>query len=109
MSTILRAVTISLALCCSTAAVAGDATKTTPTEFNITASALADALSKFGAQSGLQVLYPLELVRGMKAPALTGKYSVDAALQKLLKGTGLQWSYASANTIVLKKPENSAG
>ncbi|MBL8268769.1 TonB-dependent receptor, partial [Steroidobacter sp.] len=76
-------------------------------EFTIPASSLEDALSKFGTQSGMQVAYGPELARGLKAPAINGRFTFDAALDKLLQGTGLTWSYVNATTVVLKRAATS--
>lgn len=78
-----------------------------PAEFSIPASSLEDALSKFGAQSGMQVAYGPELARGLKAPAVSGRFIPDVALDKLLQGTGLTWSYVNETTVVLKRAATS--
>jgi iron complex outermembrane recepter protein len=98
-----------LALTLDSAVIADDIASTDTTEFNISATHLAEALSKFGAQTGMQVVYSPELVRGLKAHALAGRHTVEAGLRELLTGTGLHWSYVNDNTIVLKRAgDNSA-
>jgi iron complex outermembrane receptor protein len=98
-----------IAACVSSpAGSAADVAATVATEFSIRASRLDDALSRFGAQSGLQVVYSPELVRGLNAPELTGRHNVDQALGQLLKGTGLTWRYVNGNTVALKRAEKAA-
>src|SRR5688572_30113125 len=103
-----KALTIAALLLSSTLAIGASANaavesgRHTPTEFQIPAEGLADALSKFGVQTGMQVLYPPELARGRKSRALSGRHTVEAALKQLLAGSGLMWSYVNDTTIVLK-------
>jgi iron complex outermembrane recepter protein len=75
-------------------------------EFSISASALADALSQFGIQSGLQVVYSPDLPRGLNSKSLSGRLSTDAALTQMLTGTGLTWNYVNGDTVVLKRAES---
>jgi iron complex outermembrane recepter protein len=74
-------------------------------EFHISASQLEDALSQLGAQSGLQVVYAPEVARGLKTPSVSGRLTVDAALQRLLAGSGITWSYINGDTVVLKRAQ----
>lgn len=94
-----------VALASSSAVIAADVSAATPTDFQIPAASLADALSRFGSQSGMQVVYAPELARGLKSRALTGRLTVDAALNWLLEGTGLTWTYVNGNTVVLKRAD----
>src|SRR5687768_5081341 len=88
-----------------TQAAAAGQEKVTAYQLQIPVAPLADALNQFGAQTGYQVVYKPELVIGLQSKAVTGKLSVDAALEALLKGTGLVWSRAG-NTVVVKKVGN---
>jgi outer membrane receptor protein involved in Fe transport len=74
-------------------------------DFNIGELQLADALSQFGAQSGLQVVYQPDVASGLESKALSGRLTADAALKQLLAGTGLTWSYVNGDTVVLKRAE----
>jgi len=64
---------------------------------------LSAALNQLALSSDRQILVPPELVRGRTAPALDGQYTLDAALRKLLAGTGLTYEVTSAATIVIKR------
>jgi len=57
--------------------------------FNLPAQPLADALRAVGSQGGANVTFEPATVRGRKAPALKGSYSVQQALDHLLAGSGL--------------------
>jgi type II secretory pathway component GspD/PulD (secretin) len=93
------------ALLSSGTLIAAESASSAPTDFQIPAASLADALSKFGAQTGMQVVYAPELARGLKSRALSGRLTVDVALKQMLDGTGLTWSYVNGNTVVLKRAE----
>lgn len=73
-----------------------------PVTLNIQAQPLEKALQAFSAQSGLQVIFPTELTEAMTAPALEGKYTAEAALQRLLEKSGLQYAYVNARTVAIR-------
>lgn len=97
---------VTLGLCLAAGTVAYSPTASAQSEvkrYDLRAGTLDDALTQFGLQSGLQVLAPPELVAGHRAPAVSGTFSTDAVLQKLLSGTGLGWDLVNGKTVVLKK------
>jgi outer-membrane receptor for ferric coprogen and ferric-rhodotorulic acid len=57
--------------------------------FNISAGPLGMALNKIAADSGVLLSFPPALVAGKQAPSLRGTLTVDAALDKVLAGSGL--------------------
>ncbi|MEC3909546.1 TonB-dependent receptor [Sphingobium sp. CR2-8] len=57
--------------------------------FSIPAQPANSAIATFAKQSGRQILASEELVRGKRANAVVGKLEVEAALRRLLAGTGL--------------------
>lgn len=59
-------------------------------DYNIEAGSLEAALDAFGRQSGEQVLYRVDDVKGKSSPGVSGKLSAEAALRKILQGTGLR-------------------
>jgi iron complex outermembrane receptor protein len=71
--------------------------------YQIGAGTLDSALNKFATQSRLQVVYSPELVAGKKSPGLFGHHSPQAALKKLLQGTGLAWDVVNESMYVLRK------
>lgn len=71
--------------------------------FDIPNGRLADALNRFGEQSGLQVVYDAALVRDHEAPAISGTMSSESALDRLLRSSGLQWRYLDAITVFVTR------
>ncbi|AVJ29675.1 TonB-dependent siderophore receptor [Achromobacter spanius] len=58
--------------------------------FSIPAGPLSAALGTFGVQAGVMVASDPGLTAGASTRGLTGTYAVDAALERLLAGTGLE-------------------
>lgn len=59
--------------------------------FAIPAQQLAGALIAFGQQSGLQVSADAQLLEGAQGNPVQGNFSSEAALSRLLSGSGLTW------------------
>lgn len=59
---------------------------------HIPAQDLGSALDDLARQAGIRLLYSPAAVRGKRAPSVVGTLRVEAALDKLLAGSGLQWS-----------------
>jgi outer membrane receptor protein involved in Fe transport len=76
--------------------------------FNIEPQPLAEALVKFGQQSGTQVSAHGDLVRGLSSPGVTGSLTAEAALTRLLAGTGISYHRTDANTVTLVKQESDS-
>ena len=57
--------------------------------FEIAAQPLGDALRKYSDVSGRHILYSADLVQGKRSKAVRGRMSSDAALTRLLAGSGL--------------------
>ncbi|MBB4198903.1 hypothetical protein GGD83_002714 [Rhodoblastus sphagnicola] len=57
--------------------------------FDIPAQSLAPALGAFSAASHLELYYESSLVEGHRSSAVSGSFSPDIALGRLLRGTGL--------------------
>jgi outer membrane receptor protein involved in Fe transport len=72
------------------------------TDFHIAAGDLADALDRFGEQSGLQIVYDRALVAGKHAPDVTGDMTAGKALDLLLQFSAVEWAYANDMTIVIR-------
>ncbi|MDO1528958.1 TonB-dependent receptor [Fulvimonas sp. R45] len=78
------------------------------TPFHIAPGPLGEALHQFNAQSGLQVLFDPSLVAGKKSPGLDARLSARAALEALLKGTGLIYQFTDGHTVVVKRAARPA-
>ena len=76
--------------------------------FNVPPQSLADGLTQFGQQSGLQVSVNAALLERRTTPGVSGVMTPMEALQRLLAGTGLAGS-VSATGIVTLMPEQASG
>jgi iron complex outermembrane recepter protein len=74
------------------------------TEFDIAAGPLADALDRFGDQSGLQIVYDPRLIDGRNATAVSGRMRRREALERLLAGSGVGWRQVNDMTVMLFEP-----
>ncbi len=79
------AVACLLALPFALPASAADAKKS----YALPAGDAAATLKAFSEQSGEQIVYPVDQVRGVSTNAVSGEYTAGDALQKLLAGSGL--------------------
>lgn len=73
--------------------------------FSIPAQDLGSALTTFADKADLRLLFPSDLVAGRRAPGLSGTYSRDAGLARLLAGTGLVYRFTSSNTVTIAAPQ----
>ncbi|MFU1912442.1 TonB-dependent hemoglobin/transferrin/lactoferrin family receptor [Bordetella avium] len=89
----------SLALCMSLPAMAQHSA---PQTYQIAAMSLTEALARYADQAGISVLYEPAAVAGLDSPGLTGRYTPEQALSRLLAGTSLVASRQGDNTYVLR-------
>ena len=73
-----------------------------PARFDIAAQPLPNALKNFAAQAKMQLLYRYDVVSHAKASPVTGQLEKHAALEQLLRGTGLEAVYSSNNTATIR-------
>ncbi|MEL5879207.1 TonB-dependent siderophore receptor [Cereibacter sphaeroides] len=98
---------ISLALLASTALVSGNglsrpaAAQEASTLYAVPAGPLGLAITRFGERSGLQILYPADLVRGKQSPGVSGALTAPEALSRLLAGSGLTYRYTATDTVTI--------
>ncbi|AKM07008.1 TonB-dependent receptor [Pelagerythrobacter marensis] len=71
---------------------------------DVEAQELDTALKLFARQSGADILYAPDLVRGRKTDGVSGSYRVAHALTRLLRGTGLVYREVSHNVFALRVP-----
>lgn len=95
------ALAVSLALLVPTAilphsALAQTDTNTNPTgtaqkiNFTINAGSLEQGLIEFSTQTGITVSFTPQIVKGLQTNGITGNYTSNTALNRLLAGSGLQ-------------------
>jgi len=70
--------------------------------FHIAAGPLDQALHQFSVQSGLQVLFDPALVNKRPSAGINARVAAPAALDNLLKGSGLTYQFTDSQTIVIK-------
>lgn len=68
--------------------------------FDIQPQPLADALTIFGRQSGIQVSAHGEIVRDHETGGVNGTMSTEDALKRLLSGTGLVYELSASGAVV---------
>ena len=71
-------------------------------EFNIPAEDTARALNDFSRQTDIQILFPYDVAAGHSAPAITGKFTSEEVLSKLLEGSGLEIAARTEKSITLR-------
>lgn len=76
--------------------------------FDISAQPLAAALTSFGRQAGLQVVFDAGSVAGKSTAGVSGTMTVELALQRLLSGTGATFRYSSPTSVTITSVGASA-
>lgn len=77
-------------------------------DYDLPAQELGAALRQVAALSGRQLVMSSELVEGLRAPALKGRFSFEAALVELLRGTGLA-TVRVGDALVLRRVGDAEG
>lgn len=83
---------------------APEATTSAVRAFDIPAQPLADALTQFGRQSGLQVSVSAALVQGKATTGVSGNLTTGEALRRLLAGTDLTATISDRGIVTLSGP-----
>lgn len=96
--------TVSLATPEAAFAVARVTHEDTRTEFAIPAQPLATALIAFGKQANVQVLTSGCAIVRFRSLGVSGALTPEAALQRLLQGTGLEFTFTQTGTVVVRPP-----
>jgi iron complex outermembrane receptor protein len=68
---------------------------------NVPAGPLSTALNQLAVQTGIHIGFDSAIVRNMTTQGLSGKFTTDEALQKLLAGTGVRYSFSDTRTVTL--------
>jgi iron complex outermembrane receptor protein len=80
-------------------ALAADAAR----DYRIPAQSLNNALMTFAADSGLEVVFNADGIRGLNANSLNGRMTPAEALDQLLQGSGYTWRFVNDRTVTLEK------
>ena len=76
--------------------------------FDIPAQTLQSALNQFSEASDMQMSYPAALTKGIDTKGVSGDYTPQEALNKLLAGSGLAPIVTKNNTVTLEKAANGS-
>lgn len=74
--------------------------------FEISEQSLASALNAYGVTADAQVLYSRKVVAGKTSGGVIGDYEPEAALEKLLSGTGLAWRQTASDVFLVGDPRD---
>ncbi|MGE3976679.1 MAG: TonB-dependent siderophore receptor [Nitrospira sp.] len=80
-------------------------------DFAIPAQPLGQALTQFGIQTNYRVLYNADVTEGRSTGGVSGRYSAEEALSRLLEGTGVTHTKTNPKEITLRtmEPSGAAG
>lgn len=73
-------------------------------QFTIPKGPLSQALAAFGRQSGLQITYLPAIARDKTSPGIAGSATPQQALSRLLRGTGLSYTFTNSSTVAITAP-----
>ena len=80
-----------------------------PVAFDIPAQSLNSAILAFADRAGIQVFYDTSRVSGLNSAGVSGRYSNEEALTRLLAGTGVSYSFTGSNRVSLTVPSTADG
>src|SRR5258708_6730703 len=86
---------------------AATAQSTNVVSFDVPAQSLESALRQVAAEQNLQILFAPEDVRGISTRGVKGQYTAREAVQKLLEGTGLTFTFNDRNVVAIKPAARS--
>lgn len=72
--------------------------------FNLPAEGLSQALRDVAVQTGRNVIAPDELVQARKAPPLSGTFTAEEAVRRLLAGTDLRYRLVDRTLVIERGP-----
>ncbi len=76
--------------------------------FDIPAGPLDRSLATLARQGGIQLIYDADLTTGRRTAIVAGEMTVEAALGRLLAGSGLVHRFTEPGTVVIVSAEGSA-
>ena len=79
-----------------------DQSQAQQSRFDISPGTLDTVLSAFQKATGLQVLITNDAIRNLQSPGVSGLYTNEQALQQLLTGTGVSYSFTALKTVTLE-------
>src|SRR5262245_2467870 len=101
----MKKIPAALSACCmaivllSGAAHGQDSPSTPALTFRIEPRSMKSALTQFGEQTGLQILFSKEAVEALASRGVSGKYTAEQALRELLAESGLSYEFVNPRTV----------
>ncbi len=81
-----------------------------PVTVDIKAQPMADALNQWAQQTGFQLVFPEErATAGIVSGGIRGTYTPRAALDRLLRDSGLTYAYVNERTVEIRAAASAAG
>jgi len=80
-----------------------------PRSFSIQPQPLASALERFADQAGVSFAYRTGDISTLNSPGVSGTLSPREALQQILSGTGVTFTFTGVSTVILARPAGSSG
>ncbi|MDH4982606.1 STN domain-containing protein [Hyphomicrobium sp. D-2] len=84
-------------------------TATAQISFNIPAQSLGSALTAFADRAGWKLLVPSSLVSGKSSAGVSGALTREQALNRLLAGTGLAYTFNGSDAVTITDPNAGGG
>lgn len=69
--------------------------------FNIPRQSLSSALLQFSESTGVKTFFNADIARNINSPGLSGNYTPEQALEKLLANTGVDYRYTDTESVML--------
>ncbi len=91
----------------TTASALALATTAFAADFNIPGGDLEAALNAYSQQAGIRLMYSDEAVRGVHTKGVSGAVSPEAALTKLLSGTGFVMEHRATGAITIVRDQRA--
>lgn len=73
------------------------------TQYAVAAGDLVQVVNEISRSSGVQIVYDIELLRGLKSAEVKGSLSLEQALNRALGGSGLTWTLVNPTTVSIQK------
>lgn len=95
--------TASVLLVVGSAVAGGAVAESAVREYRIAAGPLAVALNQLAEVGGLQLIYDAEIANGLRSGGLSGQFSPEAALSRLLSGSGLTYRLTADGNVLIQR------
>src|SRR3546814_13933921 len=80
-----------------------------PVDIRISSGSLSSALIALGREAKVQIVFTPDSVEGRKSKGVRGRMTVDAALTRLLEGSGLSFRKVNGGSYVVRSEERRVG